>query len=125
MKKETITAPRTIIIITTVMFLVLTGLITIGTLRLIARHNYDLFNLLPVIAKSMMAIFALLALCFLFYLKKLVSQKVISINKDLETEKIPKIPEVIWYSLNIITVYFFLSMTTRGDFHFVIPNEAE
>lgn len=125
MKKETIALHKKTIIIAVLLLLVLAGLITIGTLRLIARHNYDFFNLLPIIGKSLLAIFALSVLIFLFYLKKLISQKIILINKNLEAEKFPEISETIWCSLNIIAIYFFLSMTTRGDFHFVIPNEAE
>lgn len=125
MKKETISSRRITTIITITLLLILAGLITIGTLRLIARHNYDLFNLIPIIIKSLLAIVALLALIFLFDLKKSLSQKVISIDKNLEVEKYPEISEIIWCSLNIIIIYFFLSMTMKGDFHFVIPNQAE
>ena len=102
----------------------LIGLISIGTARLILRNNFDIINLIPIIFKSFCASLALLFILTSLSVRKIINKGSIQVNEDLGIKRLTKmIPEVWWILLNFFAIYFFLTKTLSGDFHFKLIDD--
>ena len=119
---EHLSKKRTTIIVVFISCFIL-GMITIGTMRLVARNSYDFINLVPIILQSIMAGSALLFITYFFLTRKLMNRKCRQINENMEVERCLEITETAWLFLNFLAAYFFISMALNGDFHYQIIDE--